>query len=574
MKLGYFSIQDYRSITKAELQNLQTASILLGPNNEGKSNVLQGLNACLTMLRDGRTLPSKDGLRMRYTRDSYDWVSDFPVRKQEKNPSSPSVFELHFQLSDIEKGRFENAIKSKLNGVLPIELRFTPSFATFKVLKQGRGGATLSKKADAICRFIGETLDFAYIPAVRTARSSIEIVNDLVEREIRKLTNNAEYAELLQKIEILQKPVLDGIAERLKGNLKEFLGSAVKDVTLNTPSRYRGLSRSCQIVIDDGTPTLLERKGDGVQSLVAISLITGALQETGQDKDIIILLEEPESHLHPKAIHQLREVLNTLGQDNQLIVTTHSPVLANRVDVSSNLIVSKSRVTPAESLAQLREVLGVRTSDNLQHAALVIVVEGSEDEVALRALLTHRSIKLGKALSKGAIAFHALGGASKLPYGLSLLQTSLCNYYVVIDDDDEGRKGYAEAEKSLLASPANTTFTKCQGLPECEFEDLFSESVYADYFKSKYSVDVTRRPFDKKQKWSKRIRQGLNASGKSSSTGEAWPERDEYEDKSAIAEVVSKHPESAVHPAREDVLNSLVSVLEEKLDVLAQSPRA
>ena len=318
----------------------------------------------------------------------------------------------------------------------------------------------------------------------------------------------------------------------------------------------------------------MERKGDGVQSLVAISLITGALQETGQDKDIIILLEEPESHLHPKAIHQLREVLNTLGQDNQLIVTTHSPVLANRVDVSSNLIVSKSKVAPAESLAQLREVLGVRTSDNLQHAALVIVVEGGEDEIALRALLTYRSTKLSKALSKGTIAFHALGGASKLPYGLSLLQSSLCNYYVVIDDDDEGRRGYAEAEKSLLASPANTTFTKCQGLPESEFEDLFAESVYADYFKSKYSVDVTRRPFDKKQKWSKRIRQGLNASGKSSSTGEAWPERDEYGDKRAIAEAVAKHPESAVHPARGDVLNSLVSVLEEKLDVLAQNPRS
>lgn len=574
MKLNYFSIQDYRSITKAELHNLQTASILLGPNNEGKSNVLQGLNACLTMLREGRALPFKDGLRMRYARDSYDWASDFPIRKQEKNPSSPSIFELHFQLSDVEKISFESATKSKLNGVLPIELRFTPSFATFKVLKQGRGGASLSKKADAICRFVGETLDFAYIPAVRTARSSIEIVNDLVEREIRKLANNAEYADLLQKIEVLQKPVLDGIAERLKGNLKEFLGSAVKDVTLNTPSRYRGLSRSCQVVIDDGTPTLLERKGDGVQSLVAISLITGALQETGQDKDIIILLEEPESHLHPKAIHQLREVLNTLGQDNQLIVSTHSPVLANRVDVSSNLIVSKSRVNPAESLAQLREVLGVRTSDNLQHAALVVVVEGNEDEVALRALFTHRSAKLGKALSKGSIAFHALGGASKLPYGLSLLQSSLCNYYVVIDDDDEGRKGYAEAEKALLASPANTTFTKCLGLPEAEFEDLLAESIYSEYFNSKYSVDVTRRPFDKKQKWTKRIRHGLSVAGKSSGTGEAWSEREEYDDKRAIADLVAKNPELAVHPAREEVFNSLVSVLEAKLDVLAQSQKS
>lgn len=391
----------------------------------------------------------------------------------------------------------------------------------------------------------------------------------MVDREIRKLSNDAKYAQLLQQIETLQKPVLDSIALKLKTNLKEFLGSSVNDVTLTT-NRYRGLSRSCQIVIDDGTPTVLERKGDGVQSLVAISLITGALQETGQDKDIIILLEEPESHLHPKAIHQLREVLNSLGKDNQLIVTTHSPVLANRADVSSNLIVSKSRVTPATSLAQLREVLGVRTSDNLQHAALVVVVEGTEDEVALRALFAHRSSKLGEAISKGSMAFHVLGGASKLPYGLSLLQSSICNYYVVIDDDDEGRKGYTEAEKALLASAANTTFTKCLGLPEAEFEDLLSEQVYAEYFQTKYSVDVTRRPFDKKSKWSKRIRHGLTAAGKSSGTGEAWPEPDEYNDKRAIAELVVAHPESALNPDRESVLVSLVTILEAKLDALAQ----
>ncbi len=43
MKLTYCSIRDYRSITNAELDNLQSSTILIGPNNEGKSNVLQGL---------------------------------------------------------------------------------------------------------------------------------------------------------------------------------------------------------------------------------------------------------------------------------------------------------------------------------------------------------------------------------------------------------------------------------------------------------------------------------------------------------------------------------------------------
>lgn len=296
--------------------------------------------------------------------------------------------------------------------------------------------------------------------------------------------------------------------------------------------------------------------------------MTGALQESSADKDIIILLEEPESHLHPNAIHQLREVLDSLREDNQLIVTTHCPLLVNRANVPANLIVSKNKASPAKSLTELREVLGVRTSDNLQHAALVVVVEGSEDEITLRALLAHYSPALGAALTKGSLTFHALGGASKLPYALSLLQSSLCNYYTFIDDDEEGRKGYAEAAKSLLASTANTTTTKCLGLSEAEFEDLLHPDVYADYFTEKYAVDVRHRPFDEKQKWSKRIRLGLTKCGKTSPSGEVWPEKDEYADKRAIAELATKTPATAIHPSREEVIKTFVVALERKLAAL------
>lgn len=572
MKLTYFSIRDYRSITSAELNHLQSATILIGPNNEGKSNVLQALNACLALLRSERPIRAGDKLQFRYDRESFDWARDFPVRKQLTKKTGESVFELHFQLSETERAEFHEATGSKLNDVLPIQLSFGPNqFATFKVLKQGRGGVALSKKPEPICRFIARTLDFAYIPAIRTANASLEVVNELVSRELRQLEKNERYAELQTEMLKLQKPVLDGIAEKLKANLQGFLGAGLRDVTLNLVDRYRfqQFSKTCQITVDDGTPTLLERKGDGVQSLAAISLMIGALQEAGADKHIIVLLEEPESHLHPKAIHQLREVLDTLRQDSQLIVTTHCPLLVNRANVASNLIVSKNKAAPADSLTALRDILGVRASDNLQHAALIVVVEGPEDEVALRALLPHYSTMLGEALSKGSLTFHVLGGASKLPYALSLLQSSICNYYVFLDDDDEGRKGYAEAQKSLLASPANTSFTKCLSLPEAEFEDLIHPDVYAGHFMSRFSLDVRNRPFDAKEKWSKRIRFGLTKAGKSSATGEVWPEKDEYEDKRAIAELVRANPTTAIHPAREEVLMTFTATLEGKLSALS-----
>jgi predicted ATP-dependent endonuclease of OLD family len=478
---------------------------------------------------------------------------------------------LHFSLTDEEQSSFFEMTGSRLNDILPIQLQFGSSpYASFKVLKQGIGGTALSKKVEKIGRFAASALDYVYIPAIRTADTSVDLINNLVRRALRSLEKNQRYVEIQKEIETLQQPIIDSIVSKLKVNLQEFLGPSFKNVSLSVQERgrMRPLSRAAQVLIDDGTLTTLERKGDGVKSLVAISLMTRAIQSEDSIKDAILLIEEPESHLHPKAIHQLREVLDSLKQDRQIIITTHCPALINRADISSNIIVSKSKANPAQSLEELRRLLGVRTSDNLQHAALVVVVEGNDDALALSALFSFHSDKLKAAIASGSIAFDSIGGASKLRFGLSQLQAALCNYYIVLDDDDEARRGFEEANDEGLAFQANTSFLKCIGLKEAELEDLYSEEVYASYFKDKYSVDVRGAQFKSKKKWSARIRGGLQRSGKSSASGDPWPEREEAVDKRAIAELVAKSAGLAVLAARKSVLDTIIAAVETALDAI------
>lgn len=56
MKLTFFSIENYRSITKAVFREFSNVTVLVGPNNEGKSNVLQALHTCLTLLANEQFL--------------------------------------------------------------------------------------------------------------------------------------------------------------------------------------------------------------------------------------------------------------------------------------------------------------------------------------------------------------------------------------------------------------------------------------------------------------------------------------------------------------------------------------
>jgi putative ATP-dependent endonuclease of the OLD family len=562
MRLTHFSIENYRSIARATFDDLANVTTLVGPNNEGKSNVLEGLKICLELLRLGRIASGRETIRIRVDNDAYDWESDFPVKKQKADPDGWTTFYLHFQLTDQEMQSFSQTVKSKLNGILPIQLRFNSSlYAEFRVTKPGKGAKALSNKAERICRFIAENLDFAYVPAIRTAETSHDLVNDLVARELRLLEKDERYAKLQEELTKLQQPVLDSIAAKIRTNLTGVLGTSLKEVKIALPSRtrLRAVARAAQITIDDGAPTSLARKGDGVKSLVAIGLLTNALQGSDSTKDIILLIEEPESHLHPKAIHQLKEVLDSLKEDRQILLTTHCPLLVNRSNVLSNIIVSRNKAAPAKDLEQLREILGVRASDNLRHAALIVVVEGADDEISLRALLSHYSPDLKSALGSGSLAFEAIGGASKLSYSLTLLQTMLCNYYVVLDDDKEGRKALEQAKADSLIGPTQISMTLCLGNTEAEFEDLINEDIYRSYFQSKYGVDVTWPFFGGKNKWSARMKAGFTKAGK------PWSDKDKQDDKVEIAKLVAAAPDRAIRPASLQIIHSLIEAINRAL---------
>ena len=76
MKLVSFSVTNYRSITKAHKISLGQYTVLLGKNNEGKSNISNALNCAMNIL-----LAHSKMTRVRYNRE-YNWIRDFPIQLQ------------------------------------------------------------------------------------------------------------------------------------------------------------------------------------------------------------------------------------------------------------------------------------------------------------------------------------------------------------------------------------------------------------------------------------------------------------------------------------------------------------
>ena len=568
MELVSFSVTKYRSITKANKLPIRRSTVLIGPNNEGKSNILRALVITLEMLsRIGGFRIQKGRFRSseRFT-EFYEWQRDFPVSLQLKSPDGESVFNLELQLSEEEIGEFESEVRSKLNGTLPIELTLGQKQPGFKVLKKGPGGPALSKKAEQIAKFISKRVNLSYIPAVRTASSVHEIVGELVERELAAVESDAAYQEALRAVATIQQPVLDKISASIKETLKEFLPN-VREVQVSIPAeaRFRALRRACEIVVDDGTPTQLFRKGDGVQSLAALSLMRHASETSGAGRNLILAIEEPESHLHPNAIHQLKAVLTEIARKHQVIMTTHCPLFVDRASIKSNILVHNNKATPARDVKQIREILGVRASDNLQHAELILVVEGEEDRRCLAALLKEHSKPLAAAMAQQALGIESLQGGTNLSYKLSQIREAMCLAHTFLDHDDCGLKSSQRAEQVGLLLLADVTFTTCNGMKESEIEDMFDEAVYSAMLKNRYGVSTRHPKFKGNAKWSDRLASTFKQLGK------PWSDQIEAKVKAEVAELVETNPATALNLHKRSSFDALIAALETKLNTIAAS---
>lgn len=559
MELVNFSVTNYRSITKAHKVPVSDTTVLIGRNNEGKSNLLRALDVAMTSLQQHAIAykMGRRGARSVSRRDEkiFYWQRDFPIGFQGRKSGTQTIIRLEFLLDAGEIAEFKESINSSLNGALPILIKIgKDSDPIIEVSKSGKGSKALNLKSGQIASFIANKIIFNYIPAVRTDQEAIDVVARMLSQRLRVLEEDEEYLKALQTIRELQQPILSSLCARIKEPLEQFL-PGIKSVSIDIPedTRRSSLRRDFDIIVDDGTPTSLAFKGDGVKSLAALGLLKDRAKSGGAS---IIAIEEPESHLHPAAIHQLHSVIKALGEENQVILSTHNPLFVDRHNVRMNIIIDKGLATPARSVKQIRDLLGIKASDNLTNASYVLVVEGDDDVVALKALLKFLSPKLKHMIEDHMLMIEPIGGAGNLPYKLSLLKSSLCVYQTFLDNDDAGRKAFADSESDGLIDLKSNTFVNCNGSPNSEFEDCLDLSSYKQRIMDEYGVDLGCAQFKGNKKWSDRARAAFLAQGK------PWDDKIESRVKYTVANCVKNKPEGALNQHKRSSIDALVVSLE------------
>ena len=557
MRLVSFSVTNFRSITDAHKIPVNDLTVLIGKNNEGKSNFLRALSIAMKALT---AHAGEEAAYVNERRDTqrYIWRRDFPVSLQGRTRGTESIFRLEFSLDEEEIVEFRNEIKSNLNGTLPIEIKFGKNnTADIHVPKRGPGGNALSAKSSKVAKYIASHIQFNYIPAIRTEDEALEVVQEMLSSELSQLERNADYLNALQKISELQQPILDHVSASIKSSLKQFLPNIKSVSVLIPPSARRvALRNQCRIEIDDGSRTLLEYKGDGVKSLAALGLLKDKRQITGAS---IVAIEEPESHLHPGAMHSLREIIEKLSNDNQVVITTHCPLFVDRNSLSRNILIDGNSAKSARDISSIRQLLGVRASDNLVNASHVLLVEGDEDVLVLKSLLPSLSPLIGKSMKQHHLVIEPIGGAGNLSYKATSLANALCVTHVLLDNDEAGRRAFEKAQQENTLKIADTNFTNCRGMRYSELEDCFNTTTYWKEVFVEFGVDLNHTSFRGNEKWSDRAKHCFEIQGK------PWSSKIESQLKAVVARAIAKDPEQALNEHKRQAMDSLVTALELKL---------
>ncbi len=587
MRLNRVSVRKYRSIDTAADFNVGDFTVLVGPNNQGKSNllraavlameVIEGWSALPRGVQAGREVPIemvlRGGLRGAWRprrggagRDvGYNWERDFPLFARDRRGGQRStVVHLDFALDVGEQSAFRDETGLSINQKLPLEVSLKGRTATLAIPKQGRG--THKEKAREIAKFLTDRITLLHIPAVRTGSTALSIAEEILTSRRRQLLRSPEYAELLKQLEQLDQTVVADVESILQKTLTRFI-PGTNSVQLEARSFSRGSGLE-DILIDDGVLTPIAAKGDGIQSLVALALTMEWTQSTNHpDKQLIIAVEEPESHLHPGAVHELRHVLQGIAETQQVIVTTHSQALVNRHSLRQNVIVSARSATPAKSLEVLRNALGVRLSDALASAEVIVVSEGYLDEVLLPVLLAQREPSVGEWLSDGRLVIESAGSGSKIYTRVLAARSILTQPIVVLDSDPAGKK---DAERLLTDGIIEQTAIVEVVRPLCkhsELEDLLVQDCYLETLETTIGFSLNNRQKRKLDKgrdsaWSERLSELLAASGVPSPEKLVRASKHEVV-RAAVAAV--ERGDRVVRAECEDLLDRLVDLIRRSL---------
>lgn len=482
MDLAEWGLGGYKSIVAQHNFPLDSLNVVVGKNNSGKSNILSSLIDYQELATEGN--PSKEWKVSRVSGKEFDQkirfygrfrLSDEELetvydRIREGSPVSESVIDQWHENEYLRSvDHFRNFGPSGVSG----NNIYTANFGERRVPIHfaGENNTLRTVRINTL-----ENFDNLSFPPASSSKGVWTCVSDIIKESVESWKAVEAFRvpddtkDVLNTVDLQSDgenltQVLHTLRDRPDDRFEEIVETYYEVMEgvekIRTP--LRGNSYTTVAIDEVGFSEGFDFEEISSGSKQILTLITQIV--LAKDNTDLLLIEEPELHLHPSAERKIFNLIDDVVTEEggpQVIISTHSEVFVDLSKANSIVRVDRNQETGRTSIQGIgdREVddvlmdLGYEKSELFQ-SSVVVFVEGRSDQRILEEInrTLADTFERYKSFDELGVTLHPLGGDRLRKHGgeLSHIVGRLrIPYRFVVDSDDQDPEEKEEELREIL----------------------------------------------------------------------------------------------------------------------------